>query len=107
MPRGARIGILGGTFDPVHVGHLVAATWAREALELERVLLVVANVPWQKAGARAVTPAEERFLVVEAAVAGVAGVEASRLEIDRGGASYTADTVDELLAGPDPSGRRT
>ncbi len=97
MRPGARIGILGGTFDPVHVGHLVAATWAREAFELERVLLVVANVPWQKVGTRAVTPAEQRFLVVEAAVAGVEGVEACRMEIDRGGPSYSADTVDELL----------
>ena len=96
-PSGARIGILGGTFDPVHVGHLVAATWAREAFELERVLLVVANVPWQKIGRRAVTPAEQRFLVVEAAVAGVEGVEACRMEIDRGGPSFSADTVDELL----------
>ena len=70
---GPRIGIFGGTFDPVHVGHLVAATWAREALGLDRVLLVVANVPWQKAGTRAVTAAEDRFLMVQAAVAGVAG----------------------------------
>jgi nicotinate-nucleotide adenylyltransferase len=75
----------------------VAATWAREALGLERVLLVVANVPWQKAGTRAVTPAEDRFLMVEAAVAGVAGLEACRVEIDRGGPSYTVDTVRELL----------
>ncbi len=93
---GPRIGIFGGTFDPVHVGHLVAATWAREALGLDRVLLVVANEPWQKAGTRAVTPAEDRFLMVQAAVAGVTGVEACRMEIDRGGPSYTADTVREL-----------
>jgi len=99
-----RIGILGGTFDPVHVGHLVAATWAREALELDRVLLVVANVPWQKAGTRTVTPAEDRFLTVQAAVDGVEGVEACRMEIDRGGPSYTADTVRELLAST-PSAR--
>jgi len=95
---GPRIGIFGGTFDPVHVGHLVAATWAREALALERVLLVVANVPWQKAGTRVVTPAEDRFLMVAAALAGVPGLEACRVEIDRGGPSYTADTVQELLA---------
>ena len=95
-PGGARLGILGGTFDPVHVGHLVAATRAREALGLDGVLLVVANVPWQKAGTRSVTPAEARFEVVAAAVAGVEGLEASRLEIDRGGPSYTADTVAEL-----------
>jgi nicotinate-nucleotide adenylyltransferase len=101
---GVGIGILGGTFDPVHVGHLVAATWARETLGLDRVLLVVANVPWQKAGTRTVTPAEDRFLVVQAAVDGVAGVEACRMEIDRGGPSYTADTVRELLAAT-PSAR--
>jgi nicotinate-nucleotide adenylyltransferase len=93
-----RVGILGGTFDPVHVGHLVAATWAREAFDLERVLLVVANEPWQKTGTRTVTPAEDRFLMVEAAVDGVPGVEACRMEINRGGPSYTADTVRELLA---------
>src|SRR5579863_7422130 len=101
---GPRIGIFGGTFDPVHVGHLVAATWAREGLGLDRVLLVVANVPWQKAGTRAVTAAEDRFRMVQAAVEGVAGVEASRLEIDRGGPSYTVDTVRELLEA-DPSAR--
>src|ERR1039458_7485625 len=80
---GPRIGIFGGTFDPVHVGHLVAATWAREALGPDRVLLGVATEPWQKAGPRAVTPAEDRFLIVQAAVAGVTGVEACRMEIDR------------------------
>src|SRR6202163_1250648 len=95
---GARIGILGGTFDPVHVGHLVAATWAREAFGLDRVLMVVANVPWQKTGRRVVSAAEDRFLMVEAAVAGVAGLEVSRLEIDRGGPSYTVDTVREVVA---------
>ena len=93
---GARVGIFGGTFDPVHVGHLVAAAWAREAFGLERVLMVVANEPWQKTGTRAVTPAEDRYRTVEAAVAGVAGVEACRIEIDRGGPSYTADTVRAL-----------
>lgn len=93
-----RIGVFGGTFDPVHVGHLVAAVNARHDLGLERVVLVVANVPWQKAGLRQVTPAEDRFAMVEAAVSGVPGLEASRLEIDRGGPSFTADTVAELHA---------
>ncbi len=101
---GPAVGIFGGTFDPVHVGHLVAATWAREGLGLDRVLLVVANVPWQKAGTRAVTAAEDRFRMVEAAVAGIPGVEASRMEIDRGGPSYTVDTVRDLLE-VDPSTR--
>ncbi|HAM01385.1 MAG TPA: nicotinic acid mononucleotide adenylyltransferase [Acidimicrobiaceae bacterium] len=95
---GQRIGIFGGTFDPVHVGHLVAALEARQALELDRVLLVVAGDPWQKTDVRPVTPAEDRFAVVAAAVEGVDGLEASRLEIDRSGPSYTADTVRQLAA---------
>jgi nicotinate-nucleotide adenylyltransferase len=92
-----RLGVLGGTFDPIHVGHLVAAVNVRAALELDKVLLVVANVPWQKAGERYLTPAEDRFALVEAAVGEVEGVEASRLEIDRGGESYTADTLAQLV----------
>jgi len=91
-----RIGVFGGTFDPVHVGHLVAACWCRDALELDRVLLVIANEPWQKAGTREVSGAEDRFAVVSAAVEGIRGLEASRIEIDRGGPSYTADTIQEL-----------
>jgi nicotinate-nucleotide adenylyltransferase len=93
-----RLGIFGGTFDPVHIGHLVAALRAREILGLDRVLLVVANAPWQKAESRPITPAGDRLAVVEAAVEGITGLEVSRIEIDRGGLSYTADTVAELLA---------
>ncbi len=92
------IGIFGGTFDPIHVGHLVAAVNTRHDLGLDRVIMMVANVPWQKAGERQVTPAEDRFEMVEAAVDGVAGLEASRAEIDRGGPSYTADTVSQFAA---------
>ena len=95
---GERIGVFGGTFDPVHVGHLAAAVNVRHALALDRVLLVVANVPWQKAGERLVTEAEDRYAVVRAAAAGLEGIEASRLEIERGGPSYTADTLAELTA---------
>ena len=92
-----RVGVFGGTFDPLHVGHLVAAVNARHALHLDRVLLVVANQPWQK-GDRPMTPAEDRYAMVAAAVAGHDGLEPSRLEIDRGGASYTADTLEALAA---------
>jgi nicotinate-nucleotide adenylyltransferase len=92
-----RLGILGGTFDPVHIGHLVAAVNARAVLGLDRVLLVVANQPWQKSG-RALTPAEDRVALVAAAVAGVEGLEASRLEVDRGGPTFTADTLEQLAA---------
>lgn len=87
--------MLGGTFDPVHIGHLVAAVNVRHALHLDRVLLVVANAPWQKSERR-ITPAADRLAVVRAAVTGTPGVEASSIEIDRGGDSYTADTLEEL-----------
>lgn len=93
-----RVGIFGGTFDPVHVGHLVAAVNARHQLSLDRVLLVVNNLPWQKVGARQITSSEDRFAMVASAVENVQGLEASRIEMDRGGMSYTADTVEELHA---------
>lgn len=98
VPPPQRLGIFGGTFDPPHVGHLVTAVNVRHELALDRVLLVVSGQPWQKVGTRAITPAEERFALVEAAVAGVEGLEASRMEIDRGGMSFTADTLAELAA---------
>ena len=94
-----RIGIFGGTFDPVHVGHLVAAVNARHALGLDRVLLVVANQPWQKVGTRVVSGPEDRMAMVSAAVGDVEGLEPSRVELDRSGPSYTADTLAELAAG--------
>ena len=94
----ARLGVFGGTFDPIHVGHLVAAVNVRYSLRLDRLLLVVANQPWQKEGSRSITPAEDRFAMAAAAVGDVPGIEASRIEIDRGGVSYTADTVAELAA---------
>jgi nicotinate-nucleotide adenylyltransferase len=97
--RAERLGIFGGTFDPPHVGHLVTAVNVRHDLGLDRVLLVVNNQPWQKVGKRAITPAEDRFALVEAAVARVEGLEASRIEIERGGMSYTADTLLELAKG--------
>jgi nicotinate-nucleotide adenylyltransferase len=87
--------VFGGTFDPIHVGHLVTAVNVRHTLDLDRLLLVVANVPWQKAERR-ITDSENRFAMVSAAVAGVQGLEASRLEIDRGGPSFTADTLAQL-----------
>ena len=99
VPR--RIGLFGGTFDPPHVGHLVTAVNVRHALRLDRLLLVVANDPWQK-GDQQVSPAADRLAMVEAAVRGVPGLEASRLEIDRGGVSYTADTLADLKTS-DPS----
>ena len=90
-----RLGVLGGTFDPVHIGHLAAAVNARHALSLDRVLLVVAHHPWQKSG-RPLTSADVRLAMVEAAVAHHQGLEASRIEIDRPGDTYTADTLEQL-----------
>jgi len=75
----------------------VAAVNVRHAVGLDRILLVVANAPWQKSGRR-ISPAADRLAVVEAAVAGTDGVEASGIEIDRGGESFTADTLEQLVA---------
>ena len=92
-----RIGVFGGTFDPVHVGHLVAAVNARDALDLDQVLLVVANVPWQKVGDRTISNAQDRFAMVEAAAARLLTASRHRrIEIERGGSSYTADTLADL-----------
>ncbi len=97
-PSGRAIGVLGGTFDPPHIGHLVAAVSARHALGLDEVLLVPAGDPWQKSGARAVTPAEVRMEMVAAAVEGLEGVRASDVEVRRPGPSYSVDTVAALRA---------
>lgn len=91
-----RIGLFGGTFDPVHAGHIETAAAVRVALGLDRMLLVVANEPWQKEGTRTITPAEDRFAMVAAGTEGHPGLEPSRLEIDRGGPSFTVDTVAQL-----------
>lgn len=96
MPE-ERVGVFGGTFDPVHVGHLVAAVEARRALPLDRVFLVVAGDPWQKRGEVA-APAPDRLAMVEAAVEGIEGLEASALEVERTGPSYTVDTLEVLCA---------
>lgn len=95
-PTYRRIGVLGGTFDPIHNGHLAVAVNARYAAGLDQVLLVVANQPWQKTDRRAITPAPDRYAMVEAAVEGVAGLAPCALEIERGGLSYTADTLAQL-----------
>ena len=89
--------MLGGTFDPVHVGHVVVAVESRYALGLDRVLLVVAGDPWQKRG-RVVASPRDRVELARAAVEGIDGVEVSTVEIDRGRASVTADTLEALAA---------
>jgi nicotinate-nucleotide adenylyltransferase len=97
-PQPERIGLLGGTFDPIHVAHLAVAIAAKHQLGLDRVLLMVANVPWQKAQQRHVSDAAARMAMVEAACLGYPGLEPSDLEISRGGNSYTADTLEQLVA---------
>lgn len=93
-----RIGLFGGTFDPPHVGHLVTAVNVRHALGLDLVVLMVANVPWQKEGTRRITPPDDRLAMVRAAVADVPGLVAGDTEIRHGGPSYTADTLVNLAA---------
>jgi nicotinate-nucleotide adenylyltransferase len=97
-PLAGRVGVFGGTFDPPHVGHLVTAVNVRHALDLDVVILMVANIPWQKESSRAITPAEDRFAMVQAAVRDVPGLVPGRTEIDAGGPSYTADTLKALSA---------
>lgn len=90
-----RIGVFGGTFDPVHVAHIVAAVEVRRALNLDRVLLVPAGDPWQKRP-RVAAPAADRLAMVRAAVEGIDGLEVSPLEVERKGPSYTYETLEAL-----------
>ncbi len=94
------VGIMGGTFDPIHVGHLAVAEEAREALVLDRVLFVPAGQPPHKLPG-SVTPARDRVAMVELAIAGNPAFELSTLEIERVGPSFTVDTV-EAVARADP-----
>lgn len=97
MNRPVRIGILGGTFDPIHSTHLEIALRAREAAHLDQVWFVIAAEPPHKRGEVFASP-EERLAMVEAAVRDEPGFLASRLELDRRGPSYTADTLQDVHA---------
>lgn len=90
-----RIGILGGTFDPIHAGHLLIARHALRSLALERVLFMPAGMPWLKADRR-VSPARHRLAMTRLAIEGIPGFEASAMEVERPGPTYTADTLAEL-----------
>lgn len=87
-----RIGILGGTFDPIHYGHLAAAEEARAKLGLREVVFVVAGLPPHKLDEE-ITPAEDRYAMVELAIASNPHFSLSRIDIDRPGPSYTVDTI--------------
>ena len=90
-----RIGVLGGTFDPIHVAHLLLAEQAREQLVLDKVLLIPAGDPWRKAD-RSITPAVLRLEMVRRAAAGNELFEVDDREVRREGATYTVDTLREL-----------
>jgi nicotinate-nucleotide adenylyltransferase len=92
----ASIGILGGTFDPIHLGHLALARAARSSLGLDEILFVPAARPPHKLG-RPISPANDRLAMVELAIDGEPATAISRLELDRSGPSYTVDTVAALL----------
>jgi nicotinate-nucleotide adenylyltransferase len=89
------IGVMGGTFDPIHIGHLAIGEEAREALALDVVLFVPAGQPPHKP-AGSVTSVEHRLAMVELAIAGNPAFELSRIEVERPGPSYTVDTVEAL-----------
>jgi nicotinate-nucleotide adenylyltransferase len=90
-----RLGVLGGTFDPPHVGHLILAEEARTRLQLEKVLFVPAGDPWRKAG-QEITPAEHRLAMVRLLLGSDPYFEVSTLEVERRGPSYTVDTLEAL-----------
>jgi nicotinate-nucleotide adenylyltransferase len=92
-----RLGVLGGTFDPPHHGHVVVAVDVRAALALDEVVLVPAGDPWQKRG-RVVASAEDRVRMTEGAVQSIDGLWVSRVEVECDGPSVTADTLEALQA---------
>jgi nicotinate-nucleotide adenylyltransferase len=88
-----RTGILGGTFDPIHIAHLHAGETALHAAHLDRVLFMPAGDPWQKTDERQVTPAAARVEMTRLAIEGVAGFELDLREVERDGPTYTIDTL--------------
>ncbi|GAA0734092.1 nicotinate-nucleotide adenylyltransferase [Dactylosporangium roseum] len=90
-----RVGIMGGTFDPIHHGHLVAASEVADRFELDEVVFVPTGQPWQKSDV-AVSPAEDRYLMTVIATASNPRFTVSRVDIDRGGPTYTVDTLRDL-----------
>jgi nicotinate-nucleotide adenylyltransferase len=95
MPR--RVGVMGGTFDPIHHGHLVAASEVQAWFDLDEVVFVPTGAPWQKAD-REVSPAEDRYLMAVVATASNPRFRVSRVDVDRSGPTYTIDTLRDLHA---------
>ncbi|WP_030710913.1 nicotinate-nucleotide adenylyltransferase [Streptomyces sp. NRRL F-2580] len=96
-PVKRRLGVMGGTFDPIHHGHLVAASEVAALFHLDEVMFVPTGEPWQKSQ-RAVSPAEDRYLMTVIATASNPQFSVSRIDIDRGGPTYTIDTLRDLKA---------
>src|SRR5215467_3649703 len=97
----ARIGVMGGTFDPIHHGHLVAASEVGHFFSLDEVVFVPTGQPWQKDG-REVSAAEDRYLMTVIATASNPRFSVSRVDIDRPGPTYTIDTLRDLRAAAGP-----
>ncbi len=97
LGEGKRIGVMGGTFDPIHHGHLVAASEVAHFFNLDEVIFVPTGQPWQKNG-RKVSPAEDRYLMTVIATASNPRFSVSRVDIDRPGETYTIDTLRDLRA---------
>jgi len=95
--RAPRLGVMGGTFDPIHHGHLVAASEVAHFFSLDEVIFVPTGQPWQKDG-RKVAPSEDRYLMTVIATASNPRFSVSRVDIDRPGPTYTIDTLRELRA---------
>ncbi|PRC48917.1 nicotinic acid mononucleotide adenylyltransferase, partial [Mycobacterium sp. ITM-2017-0098] len=95
MQSRRRLGVMGGTFDPIHNGHLVAASEVADLFDLDEVVFVPTGQPWQKRS-RIVTAAEDRYLMTVIATASNPRFSVSRVDIDRGGATYTKDTLRDL-----------
>jgi nicotinate-nucleotide adenylyltransferase len=92
-----RVGVMGGTFDPIHHGHLVAASEVGERYQLDEVVFVPTGQPWQKSKSE-VTAAEDRYLMTVIATASNPRFSVSRVDIDRGGPTFTVDTLSDLHA---------
>ncbi len=97
MARAQRLGVMGGTFDPIHHGHLVAASEVAQFFMLDEVVFVPTGQPWQKDD-RKVSPSEDRYLMTVIATASNPRFSVSRIDIDRGGPTYTIDTLRDLRA---------
>nr|WP_231947544.1 nicotinate-nucleotide adenylyltransferase [Jiangella sp. DSM 45060] len=97
MSNPKRLGVMGGTFDPIHHGHLVAASEVQHWFHLDEVVFVPTGQPWQKTG-RDVTPAEDRYLMTVIATASNPVFSVSRVDINRAGPTYTVDTLRDLRA---------